>query len=64
MNELEKKFYTLAFKAEIRDRAEEVDPNDNEDWFSLTLGWAIGKGLTIREAYDFAIYIKYETPLG
>jgi hypothetical protein len=64
VDDLEKKFYTIAFKAEINDRAEEIDSSNEQDWFSLTLGWAIGKGLTPEDAHEFARYIRYETPLG
>lgn len=64
MDELTKKFYTLSFKTEVSDKAEEIDPHNMHDWFSLTLGWAIGKGLSLKDAKDFAIYIKHETPLG
>ena len=64
MDELTKKFYTLSFKNEVSDRAEEIDPSNEQDWYSLTLGWGIGKGLSPDEAHDFARYIRYETPLG
>lgn len=52
------------WKEEVSDRAKEVDPNNKEDWYSLCLGWAIGKGLTPDDAYAFATYIRYKTNLG
>ena len=52
------------FKTEVSDRAEEVDESNSEDWFSLTIGWAIGKGLEPEPAHMFAIYIRYHTDLG
>ena len=52
------------FKAEVSDREKEVDPDQEQDWFSLTLGWAIAKGMAPDEAHDFAIHIRYETELG
>jgi len=52
------------FKAEVSDRSGEIDPDNSEDWFSLTLGWAIGKGTNIEEAHDFAMYIRHKTKLG
>lgn len=52
------------FKSEVSDRAEEVDPGNNEDWFSLTIGWGIAKGLDPENAGMFAIYIRYHTELG
>lgn len=52
------------FKTEVDDLGKEIDPSNEQDWFSLTLGWAIGKGLNIEDAHDFAIFIRYETDLG
>ena len=52
------------FKTECHDRAKELDPSNEQDWFSLTLGWAIAKGLTPDEAHGLAIHIRYETELG
>jgi len=52
------------FKTEVCDRSKEVDPREEHDWFSLTLGWAIAKGLTLKDAYQFALHIRYETDLG
>lgn len=54
----------LLFKSEIADRANLVDPSNEQDWFSLTLGWAIAKGLTPDEAHEFASFIRYKTDLG
>lgn len=42
------------FKAEVVDRAAEVDPSNEELWTSLALGWAIAKGLPPEEAREFA----------
>lgn len=53
-----------AFKTDVSDRATEVDPDNEQDWFSLTLGWAIAKGLTPRNAHSFACHIRYSTNLG
>lgn len=52
------------FKTEVSDRAEEVDESNNEDWFSLTIGWGIAKGLEPEASHMFAIYIRYHTDLG
>ena len=53
------KLYTI-FRAEIVTVAREVDPGEELDWFALTVGWAIAKGLTPSEAHDFSIYARYE----
>lgn len=52
------------FKLEVHDRAKDVDPSNEQDWLSLTLGWAMGKGLNPTDADNFAIYIRYHTRLG
>ncbi|WP_274929721.1 hypothetical protein [Vibrio metschnikovii] len=28
---------------EVYDKGEEIDPSESQDWYSLALGWAIGK---------------------
>ena len=52
------------FKKEVTDRSEEVDPCEEEHWGSLTLGWAIAKGLSPEDAKEFAVYIRYNTELA
>lgn len=52
------------FKTECHDRAGEIDPENERDWYCLTLGWAIAKGLSPSDAYDFALHIRYKTDLG
>ena len=53
-----------AFKTECDDRGAQIDPDNELDWFSLTVGWAIAKGLTPDEANELAIHIRYDTDLG
>lgn len=52
------------FKLEVYNRANDIDPDDDQDWFSLTLGWAIAKGLSPEEAINFALYIRYDAKLA
>lgn len=52
------------FKREVNDKAEEIDENSEYDWFVLTYGWALGKGLKPENAHSFSIYIRYYTDLG
>lgn len=52
------------FQSEVHDRADRVDPTNEQDWFSVTLGWAIAKGLTPESAHDFAIHVRYKTNLA
>ena len=55
---------TELFKQEIYNKRKYVDPENNQDWYSLTIGWAIAKGFAPRYAWDFATYIRYNTDLG
>jgi hypothetical protein len=55
--------HTEEFKNEVSDRASEIDPDDSQDWYSLTLGWALGKGASPDEAHEFARLIRYRTDL-
>ena len=55
---------TKKFEKEVHLKATEVDPNFSQDWFSLTLGWGIAKGLKPSEAHSFAVHIRYHTDLG
>ena len=48
------------FKTEVADRSEAIDEVKYLDWYSLALGWAIGKGLSPDEAHDFANHILHE----
>lgn len=52
------------FKKEVHDLADDVDPSFEEDWKSLTIGWAIAKGLEPEAAREFAIYVRYNTDLA
>lgn len=57
---------TEQFKNEVHDKitVENEDEFMDEDFKSLTLGWAIAKGLSFEDAFDFASYIRYNTNLG
>ena len=44
---------------EVCKKPKSVDKDNQEDWHSLCLGWAIGKGLTIKDAKDFASKADY-----
>jgi len=52
------------FKKELVDKFFQIDPEDLLDWYSLTIGWAIGKGYKPSDAIDIAVHIRYETELG
>jgi hypothetical protein len=52
------------FRFEVFERMVEVNSGDEEDWYSLTLGWALGKGLEPTDAHDFARFVRYKTDMG
>lgn len=52
------------FRAEVTERAEEVDPGGDYDWHDLTLGWALAKGLTPDASVKFAQYVTGYTDLA
>jgi hypothetical protein len=52
------------FKKEVTKRARAIDPSDEHQWHSLTVGWAIAKGMTPADAYYFATFIRYHTDLA
>jgi len=64
MAKLTKAQLTRMFKKEASDKSNRIDANNELDWYSLTLGWAIGKGLSPTRAINFALYIRYNTDLG
>jgi hypothetical protein len=63
-NELTKPELVRMFKAECSDRSDNVDPQGEHDWHSLTVGWAIAKGVDPEDALRFASHIRYCTNLG
>jgi hypothetical protein len=42
---------------------EELDPGNELDWYSITVGWAIAHGMKPDEALEFSSYIRYNTNL-
>lgn len=44
---------TELWKKTVFDLSSIIDPNDEEDWRSLAIGWAMGRGMNIREAKVF-----------
>lgn len=51
------------FSSETKLR-DDIDPDDEMCWLSLTYGWALAKGLSPTEAHEFALHIRYHTDLG
>ena len=64
MTDKKREELTDLFNKEVSDKAYTLDPESEFDWYSLTFGWAIGKGLDSTDAREFATYIRYHTELG
>lgn len=43
----------------IFDKSKDIDPYDQEDWRSLAIGFALGKGLAIDDAHDFVHHLMF-----
>lgn len=52
------------WKLKVYDKANEIDPNDELCWYSLSVGFALQAGLSPEDANHFARYIRYNTNLG
>lgn len=55
---------TTQFEDEVHNKCDKIDPENNEDWRSITIGFALGKGKSPEFAVDFATFIRYHTTLG
>jgi hypothetical protein len=40
-------------KEQLTDKAAQIDPDNEQDWESMGLGWALAQGMTINEAREF-----------
>jgi hypothetical protein len=43
----------------VRDRADVIDPQEERQWRDLSYGWALGRGLTPKQAEDFSLFVYY-----
>jgi len=58
------KRHLLMFQREVSKHAKAIDPDNEHDWRSLTLGWALAKGFTPDAASEFASFVRYNTDLA
>jgi hypothetical protein len=47
------------WKAEVVARAEEVDPDDERDWYDMAVGFFLGAGLPIDASVEHALEVTY-----
>lgn len=51
------------WKTKIMANSKEIDPNNEYDWWDLARGWALGKGLNVKDAMELARRIYRENLL-
>jgi len=65
LSEWPHKFKQLAYEfAYVDSMRKKLDPDEELCWKSLTVGWALAKGLSCNKAQAFATKIRYHTKLG
>jgi hypothetical protein len=47
------------FQQKVFSKYKEVDPSEEQDWYSLALGWALARNLSAEEAHSFAQHVSY-----
>lgn len=52
--------YYKDFKLEVITKQVDIDPDNEYDWFAISVGWALAKGLTPLEANNFALFARYD----
>lgn len=52
---LERHHESFDLWCKLRDRGQDVDADNEQDWFSLCYGFALGRGIRLNDAYDFAL---------
>lgn len=54
-----KEDWYLDFYTEVCSKSNAIDLDEEQDWTSLSIGWAIAKGMSIVKAHDFSLYARY-----
>lgn len=49
-----------SFRQDCCEHSAEIDPSDEQDWFSLSIGYFIAKGMPIMRAYELALHARYD----
>lgn len=47
------------FKVEVCNHYTEIDPDNEEDWYSLSIGYFLAKGLSVKESRITASKVRY-----
>jgi hypothetical protein len=48
------------FKRKVCDNSKEVDSSNELEWYSLSIGFFLAMGLSVDQAYDYAIAARYD----
>lgn len=48
-----------AFRTEVCARSVEIDPSEERDWYELSIGWFLGRGLAFEAAEEMALFVRY-----
>lgn len=48
------------YRDTVSSKAEEIDPSNEQDWYSMCLGWGLAKGLSVEQAHSFALHVSYD----
>lgn len=49
-----------AFRKEVCEKWQEVDLDSRLDWYDLSIGFFLAKGLNIKEAHELASEVRYK----
>jgi hypothetical protein len=55
---------TKLWKEIVFDNSNTIDEDNEQDWYSLALGFALGKGENPDDSHKFARHIRYNTDYG
>lgn len=57
-------FLLTEWKMYVADKAQEIDPTNELDWYALAVGFAVGRGWSASSAHEFARHVRYNSNLG
>lgn len=64
MSENDKHGLLVSFVRDVYQKAEEVDPGSLHDWFSLSLGYFLGRGASSEVAHELALDVRFHDNLA
>jgi hypothetical protein len=52
--------HLVAFRQQVCERAKEVDTSEALDWFALSFGFFLARGVSIEEAWQLSLDARYK----